>query len=334
MMTLTARRSRQPQRLPWSAEELLRRRAIALGMALDGSSHATYSSALNSYLSFCEMHNFPIDPTPDTLSFFVVYMSAHIEPRSVGNYLSGICHELEAFFPNVRSNRRHMLVSRTLQGCKRLHSKPTTRKLPLPASIFTFIDQTMPTPATHDQLLFVAMIKTGFRGLMRLGELTAPDNSRLYNPAKFTLRSSVEWLAVGFALSLPAGGHKTDKSFEGARIIIAEHPRTQVHAHFQSYLAHRDASFPFNPYLWITSAGNVPTRQWFLRRLHALVDNRAFAGQSMHAGGATFLAECGVATHLIQACGRWSSDTFRIYIRKNPVLLQVILENRRSRGTP
>ena len=159
MMTLTARRSRQPQRLPWSAEELLRHHAIALGMALDGSSHATYSSALNSYLSFCEMHNFPIDPTPDTLSFFVVYMSA---PRSVGNYLSGICHELEAFFPNVCSNRRHMLVTRTLQGCKQLHSKPTTRKLPLPASIFTFIDQTMPTPATHDQLLFVAMIKTGF----------------------------------------------------------------------------------------------------------------------------------------------------------------------------
>ena len=263
MITLNSRRSRQPQRLLWSAEELLHHHAIALGMALDSSSHATYSSALNSYLSFCEMHNFPIDPTPDTLSFFVIYMSAHIKPRSVGNYLSGICHELEAFFPNVRSNCKHMLVTRTHQGCKQLHSKPMRWKLPLPTSIFTFIDQTIPTPATHNQLLFVSMIKTGFQGLLRLGELTAPDNSRLYNPAKFTLRSSVEWLTVGFTLSLPAGGHKTDKAFEGAQIVIAEHPRIQVHAHFQSYLACCDASFPFNPYLWIMSVGTVPTRQWF-----------------------------------------------------------------------
>ncbi|KAL1942047.1 hypothetical protein VTO73DRAFT_6577 [Trametes versicolor] len=47
-------------------------RAIALGHALDKST--TYSSALNSYLTFCKIHSFPVDPTPDTLSFFVTFM--------------------------------------------------------------------------------------------------------------------------------------------------------------------------------------------------------------------------------------------------------------------
>jgi hypothetical protein len=49
------------------------------------------------------------------------------------------------------------------------------------------------------------------------------------------------------------------------------------------------------------------------------------AGQSLRAGGATMLAEKGVAPFLIQAAGRWSSEAFRIYVRKNPFLLHSLL---------
>ena len=45
----------------------------------------------------------------------------------------------------------------------------------------------------------------------------------------------------------------------------------------------------------------------------------------MRAGGATSLAEAGVPPNTIQAIGRWALDTFQIYIRKNPVLLQAML---------
>jgi hypothetical protein len=45
-------------------------------------------------------------------------------------------------------------------------------------------------------------------------------------------------------------------------------------------------------------------------------------------GGATRLAELGAAPDLIQAAGRWSSETFKIYIRKNPVILQAMLFGR------
>ena len=55
----------------------------------------------NSYLMFCNLHNLPIDPTPDTLSFFTVFMSHHIHPKSVDNYLSGICNNLEGLFPDI-----------------------------------------------------------------------------------------------------------------------------------------------------------------------------------------------------------------------------------------
>jgi hypothetical protein len=98
--------SRQPLRTPWTRERLVHERAVALGCAIEPGTASSYSSALQSYLAFCKSHNFPIDPTPDTLSFFVVFMCHHIKPKSVESYLSGICNQLEPFFPIVRESRR------------------------------------------------------------------------------------------------------------------------------------------------------------------------------------------------------------------------------------
>ena len=49
------------------------------------------------------------------------------------------------------------------------------------------------------------------------------------------------------------------------------------------------------------------------------------AGHSLRAGGATAMAEHGVSPSIIQAAGRWASEAFLIYIRKNPTLLQGFL---------
>lgn len=56
---------------------------------------------------------------------------------------------------------------------------------------------------------------------------------------------------------------------------------------------------------------------FFIARLCSFFD-KTINGQSMRAGGATALAEDGVPPSTIQACGRWTSDDFFIYIRKNP----------------
>jgi hypothetical protein len=79
-------------------------------------------------LTFCHAHQFAIDLTPDTLSFFTVYMCHHIKPKLVDSYLSGICDQLEPFFPDIRAIRCHRLVTHTLQGCKKMLGSPTSRK--------------------------------------------------------------------------------------------------------------------------------------------------------------------------------------------------------------
>jgi hypothetical protein len=180
-----------------------------------------------------------------------------------------------------------------------------------------------------DDLLFLVMLLAGFRGLLRLGEMTVHDRPQMRQPGKYVRRLSLEWVAEGFAFWL--NSHKTDRSFEGARILIPHHDSIPAPYFMDLYLARRDALFPINPYLFVTSSGAVPTRSWFLTRLRTIVPSRGFAGQSLRSGGATFLAEIGTPTHLIQANGRWSSDAFQIYIRKHPVVLQACLAARARR---
>jgi hypothetical protein len=295
--------------------------------SLDRSSRRSYSSALNSYIAFCDLHNLPLDPTPDTLSFYTAFMCSHIEPRSVRNYLSGVCSALETVFPNVREHRRHILVTRTLQGGLRLFSNPTRRREPLSTEHLLLAVSLHPHPCSHDDLLFLTLLFTGFRGLLRLGELTLPDPVSLRDDSKLSLRDSVQMLPDLGGFSFWLQTHKVDRSFEGARILITYSDRVDCLPLFRRYLAKRDDAFPSNPYLWLTSLGTPPTRHWFMSRFRHIFPDHAWAGQSLRAGGATFLAEEGVSYDLIRHIGRWSSESFQIYIRKHPTLLAIIVKH-------
>jgi len=101
-MFLTPTKPREPTRATWSREHLFHEQAVTLGHALDNSTTQTYSSHLQSYLTFCKLHHFPINLTTDTLSFYIIFMAQHIKPKSVSQYLSGIVSSLEPHFPNVR----------------------------------------------------------------------------------------------------------------------------------------------------------------------------------------------------------------------------------------
>ena len=318
--------SRQPKREAWTMERLVNERSIALGYSLDASSFGAYTSALNSYLTFCNLHHLPVDPTPDTLSFYVVFLSTYIKPDSVNAYLSGICRQLEPFFPDVRQNRKSMLVSRTLTGCMRRFGTTVTRKTPLSHANLLFVIDSLVSNPTFDDVLFIALLLTAFHALMRLGELVFPDKKNLRNYRKIVLRHSVSILSDRYSFFLPY--HKGDRFFEGNTIVV-QHTNTPTDPYqpFLTYLGLRDRHFPLNPELWLTSKGCVPTRHWFITRLRKFFP-KEIAGHSLRSGGATSLAEAGADLATIQAVGRWSSDAFRIYIRKNPVLIHAVLFGR------
>jgi hypothetical protein len=68
---------------------------------------------------------------------------------------------------------------------------------------------------------------------------------------------------------------------------------------------------------------------WFVARLQKIFGSDV-AGHSLQAGGATALALAGVPDDVIQAFGRWTSDTFRVYVREHPVILHALVHNAAS----
>jgi hypothetical protein len=294
-------------------------------MVIDESTLNNYTSALNSYITFCRIHGRSIEPTQDTLSFYTVYMCHQIKPSSVDTYLSGICNQLEVYFPEVRKIRSSALVAKTLQGCKCLKGSPANRKSALPLSVLNNICRSFSSSSSHDDFLFCALLCTGFYALLRLGELTYPDSRKLQNPRKLSRRSSVSFPDnSSFQFLLPS--HKVDPFFEGNNIVVRRLLPNGIDPLplFMQYLVSRDNLFPFKPELWIRSNGSVPTCSFFTTQLRQFCD-ASYAGQSLRSGGATALAGAGVSPHIIQGIGRWSSEAFRIYMRKSPVLIQALL---------
>ena len=319
----------------WSMERLVHERALALGEVIDLSTKKSYGSALNSYLNFISLHQLPAEPTDNTLSMlslFIVYMFFYIKPDSVDSYLSGIVQQLEPYFPDVRKACKSLLVHRTLRGCKCMRGMAVKRKRALTLDDLERVIHHYSLSTNHDDLLFVAIVLTGFFALMCLGELTFPDDKSIRDWCKVTKRSSVHVNTDFYDFHLPH--HKADRYFEGNRVIVrAQQFRHNPLFHFKKYLTSRDTLFPLSSPLWLTEGGQVPTRSFFMGRLRTFFDG-SVAGQSMRAGGATSLAENGVPPSIIQPLGRWSSNAFLIYIRKNPALIQALLYSNRHTNQP
>jgi hypothetical protein len=304
-------------------ETLLRERALALSNSVDISTSNSYGSALNSWIAFIHMHHFPIEPTSDTLSFFVVYMSHHIRPKSVKSYLACLVQQLEPDYPSIRQVRMSRLVVKVMKGCLKSRGQAVRRKLPLSLNDLRFVCTKSLSANSHDDLLFAALVVTGFFGLLRLGEMTFPDNSFLRDWRKVTKRSSLISQHHQYEFFLPT--HKADHFFEGNRVLIrAFHSTFDPCPIFQCFLSSRDHLFPAASPLWLTSAGRVPTRSFFMSRFRRLFP-KSFAGASLRAGGATFLATIRTPPDLIRAIGRWSSKAWEVYIRVHPTLLHALL---------
>ena len=183
--------SRQPIRPTWTLEQLIHEGSILLRMAIDTSTNLSYTSALNSYLTFCKLHDFDINPTPETLSLYVAYQSTFINPKSADLYLSGITNQMEVFYLDIRHNHNCALVSRTLKGAKRQHGSPIHRKTPLSVEDLKIVFNDLKSPTDHDDLLFLSQLLVGFYVLLHLGELCFPDSLVLHDFSKISLCSSV-----------------------------------------------------------------------------------------------------------------------------------------------
>ena len=75
--------SRQPPRAAWTLDHLNYEQSILLELSIDSTTAATYSSATNSYLTFCKKHQLSMEPMAETLSYYITYQTHFISPDSI-----------------------------------------------------------------------------------------------------------------------------------------------------------------------------------------------------------------------------------------------------------
>ena len=107
---------RQPPRVAWTLNCLNYEWSILLGLSIDSTSAATYTSTTNSYLTFCKKHHLSIEPTTETLSYYITYQTHFTSPNSINFYLSSIVNQLELYYPDIRKQQGSLLVKHTLKG--------------------------------------------------------------------------------------------------------------------------------------------------------------------------------------------------------------------------
>ncbi|KAF7763981.1 hypothetical protein Agabi119p4_8518 [Agaricus bisporus var. burnettii] len=175
---------------------------------------------------------------------------------------------------------------------------------------------------SYDDRLFLALLVTGFFGLMRMGELTDPNDPLLINRRQTIRRDSLVLTDDSASFILPAS--KTGKTFTKKRVSVQSNGSTSDPvAAINTYVRLRDQQFQDSPWLWVASDGIPPTRRWFLSRFHIHFETHR-EGHSMRAGGATLLAQKGVPFDVIRNVGRWSPSTFRTYREKYSLLSSFI----------
>jgi hypothetical protein len=222
----------QPFHELWTLEQLNYEHSILLGMSIDHSTSATYSSALNLYL---------------TVSISIPDLSTHIYPESATN-------SSRTSPKSVKTENHRLLFA------------PWPVQNVIGANLVT-ISTDLSTSTLHDDLLFHAQLNTGFTGLLRLGELTWPDTIHLRDYKKVSMRFSLKINSYTYSFWLPA--NKADTTFEGNHIVVKEITGAPDPCPImQRYINSRDVLFPFHPQLWLKLDGTISLLLWFLRCLH------------------------------------------------------------------
>lgn len=306
--------------------------------ALATSTRSTYKSALNSYLSCFE--SFDVEaPFPATQTSLCLWLShcasrpaKSLLPSTMRTYLSGLStlHE-EMGFPNMMDGKP--LVARCYKGIKKaLGSGPGKRiRRPITTSILAKVKAHLVPSFTTT--LFYAAATLATYGLLRMGEFTTnerPDAAsafKLLTLAQLQLHaedgsivpstSREQWTHVT-NLSLLLRVSKTNPFRQTVRVRVWNAVSVQA---MLDYLRIHPCLANTTAPLFVMSATchKALTRDAMIQATRAVLkhcgyDESQFSGHSYRKGGATSLAEAGVAEWIIQLLGRWASDAYKLYI--------------------
>jgi hypothetical protein len=302
------------------------------------STRSTYQAAMNSYVAAFQLHGVdaPFPATQTSLCLWMTYsatrtQSRPLAPSTLRTYLSSLSslHE-EMGYPNLLDHKP--LVNRCYKGIKKtIGVKSKLLRRPITTAILAQMKTKL--NSSFACTMFYAAATLATYALLRMGEFTVttgkaqPNAFKLLTLAQLALKtdqgqlvslsSPSLWSSVTH-MSLTLRTSKTDPFRQSVTIHIGHVIPVQA---MLSYLRVHPCLHTSSSPLFVQSETNhAPlTRDIMIHvtrlLLHMLGYNESeFHGHSFRKGGATSLANAGVAESVIQLVGRWLSDCYKLYV--------------------
>ena len=165
--------------------------------------------------------------------------------------------------------------------------------------------------------LIRAIMTTAFHGLFHLGELVTASAGPNQSAAQVHRHNLQK---IGSKIVLGVENAKTVKDGELQHVILERIPGSKICpvTNLQSYL--KLSSSNTGP-LFQQINGKPVTRQFFMKKLGKLVNlaklpNNVISGHSFRIGSVTHLSLQGFTIDQIKLKGRWTSNSYKTYLRK------------------
>jgi hypothetical protein len=300
-----------------------------LNSALTPDTKCQYKSGLRAFLRFLNETDDAGDHVTFPLSgidaaLYTGWLLDNFAPGTAKGYRSHLnyfCDAIDVARPLWTALPQMSRIFReTNKRAKRIKRK----KLPITAALGARIVHASDLSDPIDHVCCLILL-TGISGLFRLGELLS--KGRLTQEPHKLIRvghiSFHEHMDTSEYFQLFLQYSKTDKYGIGAPVFIPANPSdphccpVQLMRTWIARFHHpTDVLFSWPDGTPITTSAFI---SWLRRKLRALgIDDSRYAGHSLRRGGAVTAREAGASEPLIQALGRWTSESFLIYLRMIP----------------
>jgi len=265
-----------------------------------------------------------------TLVYFASYLARTVRHGTIKTYLAAVrnIHIISGYKDPLRGR---FLLKEILRGILRYQGSPRIRRQPVTPGVLLAIRPILHSwPGPRDFSMIWAAFTLAFFAFLRCSEFTYPGAHSF--SSKFNLTTKCVTFFPGLAcpqcLLVTRKSSKTDSFRAGQSLIVARCPSLlcPVTAMQQYFLLAKPRSGP----LFFFRLGHYLTRSSVTHLLRdsarsAGLPHESLKGHSFQIGAASAAVAAGLPDWLIKVLGRWSCDSYQIYIRTpESVLLSAI----------
>ena len=288
------------------------------GHAFAKGTFSNLHTQFRSYFAFCVyFRRVPLPASLHTICGYAQFLSRSLIPSSIRNYLSGVkmLHIFLGFEYRFTDNFHLQLV---LRGIARMNPHVPRRARPITPDVLLAFREGM----DHDNSLHCTVYACGlmlFLTLARLGSVLPASTSSA--TSEFLGRDCINFSTEGLLVTFL----RTKTIQFGRRRLHV--PLLRLGSHLCPVGAFTRAlqlvgpssyvpAFVFtegSSIRWLTKSIFVDTFRGIMKA-QGDEDYMSYTGHSFRRGGASWAFRAGVPGELIQVCGDWTSDAYKVYL--------------------